>query len=294
MELKTPIRLYWDVSPPPTVPLDYLDICEQIVEARFLSLDLTVATDDLQTVGQHILKQLTGSSLSITLTVPSEALPLLDSNDLLPANVRTVLVQASSLAQLPAVSPPLFLLESGIRWGVSYPVSGGSWHELPDVVQWCAERTAGLLVLPMQRLAGNEEPYHLSREHRQTLISGLSAVSRPAGLSIIIHDPFLWRVFFPDMPFPEGRCQGANTLLYIASNGTVLPCPTFPYSLGDLRESSMNEIVRGERKITARKLIRSLPTDCRSCSEAALCGGGCRGRGFAVAGSWDKLDPGCR
>jgi GeoRSP system SPASM domain protein len=292
MELKSPIRLYWDVSPLPAKPLDYCDLCRQVVALKFLSLDLTVSYEDLDEVGWAILEHFSRSPLAVSLTLTGIVKIRVNINDLLPKNVKTLCVQVTSLAELIDLEPSFFPSESA-GWGVSYLITNDSWKELPAVIEWCTNHSVSRLVLPMQRLVNGEEPFFLSLAERKCLANGIGAHDS-GQLQIIVHDPFLWRVIFPSVPFPEGKCQGGNTMLYIASDGIVYPCPTFPYNLGSLRDVSLAEIARSEKKQVARDCIKRIPSECRCCEDAALCGGGCRGRSYAVAGSWEQLDPGCR
>jgi GeoRSP system SPASM domain protein len=294
MELKSPIRLYWDVSPLPAKSFDYIELCREVVALKFLSLDLTLSHEDLDDVGWAILEYFSRSPLAISLTITGIVNPRFIVDNLLSTHVKAVCVQVSSLADLKRLEP-LFLCGDSAGLGVSYLVTSDSWEDIPDVIKWCANHPVSRLVLPMQRLVNGEDPFFLSLAERERLANGIVAHDCIAGkLQVIVHDPFLWRAIFPSIPFPEGKCQGGNTMLYIASDGIIYPCPTFPYSLGSLRDSSLSQIVRSEKKQAARNSIRRIPSECRCCEDASQCGGGCRGRGYAVAGSWEQLDPGCR
>jgi GeoRSP system SPASM domain protein len=113
-------------------------------------------------------------------------------------------------------------------------------------------------------------------------------------LKITVHDPFVWRAIFPDTPFPEGRCQAANTMLAIDSSGIVYPCPVMPVAIGDLKKQTLKEIAASAAKKELRARLLQLPQDCSGCAAAEACKGGCRGRGERVFGSWEGIDPGCR
>ncbi|HLO27364.1 MAG TPA: SPASM domain-containing protein, partial [Geobacteraceae bacterium] len=176
---------------------------------------------------------------------------------------------------------------------ISFPVTRENWRELPELVTFCRERRILRLVLPMQRLYHGESPFLLDSEEQRVLAESLAAAGGVAGMDLTIHDPFLWRAFNPGVPFPQGGCQAANTMLAIAPNCDVYPCPTLPVRLGAIGEASLKEIaVSAEKKEFRRELLEH-PAGCRGCPELAGCRGGCRGRSYAIHGSLAGADPAC-
>jgi GeoRSP system SPASM domain protein len=146
----------------------------------------------------------------------------------------------------------------------------------------------------MQRLYKGEVPFHIPAQGLKVISDSLSTFQPDPCLKITVHDPFVWRAIFPHSPFPEGRCQAANTMLSIDQDGVVYPCPVMPIPLGNLNEMTLKEIAKGELKKAVRSRLLSLPGECAECADAESCKGGCRGRGERVSGSWEALDPGCR
>ena len=294
-ELKTPIRLYWDLpSRPADTNLDYQGICEQIISLRILSLGITEPAPALRDGCLTILDRLKKHPIALSLTVCSSALDAATLSALHGSNVRLLLVRATKLDDLRIVTrlmasdgpkPPL---------GVSFEVRADNFGILPEALSYCIGNGIRHLVLPMQRLNGDEDCFHLERSGREALTSCLAAIDRPADLKITIHDPFLWRVFFPAVSFPDGSCQAANTMLYIDGNGDVHPCPTLPYRLGNLAHTTLRAIVESAEKTELRKRLTIPPAGCTSCAELDQCRGGCRGRGHFLTESWDGADPGCR
>ena len=293
-ELKSPIRLYWDLSPHRSLSLDYREICRQITACRFLTLELTAMAPQPDALCGEVLTALARAPLAVSLTVTAASPDSLAALAPFPANLKQLLLRFTALEELRAALFPPGNELSGVPVGVSFPVTGESASHLPEVVSFCIEREIRRLVLPMQRLGSGEEPFSLTKAQRADLAGRLGSIGRLETLAIVIHDPFLWRAFFPERQFPEGRCQAANTMLYLASDATVYPCPTMPVPLGNLTEESLVAIVGGKRKDEVRSAIRELPALCRCCPETAVCGGGCRGRGYAAGQSWDAPDYGCR
>ncbi|SNB47469.1 SPASM domain-containing protein [Geobacter sp. DSM 9736] len=283
-ELKVPIRLYWDL-PRAEEGMDPAAVCFDILRLKILSLNIDAGS--ALSSCKNLLQCLGDTGLSVTI-----ALDILEAasrtEEIKTLKVKSVLVKVDSFEQLQvfrAWPHPL---------GIQYEVTMSNWRELPMVLAFCAGNGIRQLVLPMQRLLPDLSVscFHLTHEEKIELAASLGQISSPT-LNITIHDPFLWKIFFPSRPFPDGGCQAANTMLYIAPGGEVFPCPTLPISLGNLRNSSLYDIVFSEAKIHTRGRIMSSPGGCIGCGELSSCKGGCRGRALVLTESLDGADPGC-
>ncbi len=288
-ELSTPIRVYWDMTPLPGNPPDHEQITEGIIELKILNLDITATGSTLPAVCYTVLQKCTAARMGVTLTISPAALTETASASLAQAPPKELLFEVTDIDTLHALIP----LPGSVA-GVSFPPSEQNWSTIPDVIRFCSQNSLKRLVFPMQRLYKGEVPFHIPAGGLKDISDDLSAFQPDPGLRITVHDPFVWRAIFPLTPFPEGRCQAANTMLSIDQEGIVYPCPVMPVPLGDLNESSLKQIAKGEFKKAIRSKILSLPGECVACAEVESCKGGCRGRGERVFGSWEALDPGCR
>ncbi|HZV82332.1 MAG TPA: GeoRSP system SPASM domain protein [Geobacteraceae bacterium] len=288
-ELATPIRLYWDLTPLPETPVDQERICGEIIGLKILSLDLTATGTPLPEVCFPILEQCRIARLAVTLTVSPAALSENIRHRLAATPPKELLIEVTSMEQL----PPGTTLPAEVD-GISFPVTGSNWPQIPDLFRFASDSDCRRLVLPMQRLYTGEKAFYLSRAELETLTVELALIPRNPDMRITVHDPFLWRGIFPHAPFPEGRCQAANTMLSIDQSGVVYPCPTMPVPLGDLNRTSLRDIATGGAKKELRAKLLSLPAECGGCNDAETCKGGCRGRGEQLADSWEGIDPACR
>lgn len=288
MELRSPIRLYWDISPLPRMAPDYGRISAQVAVSRVLSLNLTDLGPSLSTATLLVLRGLSLPQLSLTVSAKALQLALA-----LPeaGKAQKLLVDCAHAGEVEEAGTAL-LARSDKPGGISFRVCRENLADLPTVTAWC-ERHRVELVLPMERLVTGEEPLCLDQQEQAELSGRLAAACSPEALSVTIHDPFLWRIFHPRVPFPDGVCQAANTMLYVDPLGDVYPCPTMPVRLGSLLTQSWREIVASGEKQEVRRRILSLPEACSGCVRQADCRGGCRGRGYAGRKEWDDVDPGC-
>lgn len=284
MELRSPIRLFWDITPLPEPLPDYHRISAEIASSRVLTLQVTDLSARLNQLTVESLRQLSGSGISISLTVAATALP--EAVSLLNAGVAKLYVDLPSPDSLKS-------LGNMTGCGVSFRAYHDTVETLPDLVGACLDQGIPELVLPMERLISDDQPLCLNRPQQENLSRRLAAIPFEGRITLTIHDPFLWRAFYPDTPFPDGSCQAGNTMLAIDPSGNVYPCPALPFKLGNLLEQHFREIVASEEKRTTRLLINSTPPDCTTCRLYPGCRGGCRGRSYHQKAGWNAPDPAC-
>lgn len=294
MELATPITIYWDLPPALQDTGSLLRIAEEISICRPLMLqiycDLVQPLDALHL----ILKQLGSSRIAISVTIPASAFHSLPDNFIDKSGARELLLHAEALTDLAEAIDTRNRASLPASLGISFSVNCSNWQQLPDLVSFCRKNGIVRLVLPMQRLYNNEVPFYITRQEQQELTDALAETGAAEGLNLTIHDPFLWRAFNPTVPFPQAGCQAANTMIAIAPDGGIYPCPTLPVRLGSIHECSLKEIIASPLKKQFRNSLLVPPGECRDCSEVAVCRGGCRGRGLSLQGTLDGLDTACQ
>ena len=294
-ELSSPIRIYWDISAAkqPLV-FDERQIARDIAANRILSLQLSESAPVLSQSCVNILDCLKDTSIAISLVAPIEALDERALGLLRDLQVRALFVSMPSQEYVGAVADIAGQTRGKPAVGVSFSVSRANFLTLPDMLKACIDLKIDRFVVPMQRLTGNEECFTPSIEEQHELTMQLAGLDKPAGMKIIIHDPFLWRSFYPAMQFPDGGCQAANTMLYISPEGEVYPCPTLPFKLGNLSSTSLKNINNSNLKKELRKAIITSPALCLNCAELNHCMGGCRGRAYKITRSLQQPDPACK
>lgn len=284
MELRSPIRLFWDITPLPEQLPDYCRIAAEIASSRVLTLHITDLSPVTAPATVEAIHSLADSRIAISLTVANTAL----SN--------AIPLQNAGQAKLYVDMPSVETLRSFMDMhgcGVSFRVSNTNVDELPDLVAECLDRDIPELILPMERLFSGEPPLSLTRAHQESLSRHLTSIPFDKRITLTIHDPFLWRAFYPDTPFPDGSCQACNTMLAIDPSGDIYPCPAMPFKLGSLLHSHFREIALSDAKCGVRTMINSVPPDCTKCRLFPGCRGGCRGRGYFKAENWNTPDPAC-
>lgn len=292
-ELTWPVRIYWDLPADPSETERCLNICDEIIERKVLFLSLCDTGPSVSQLCLSVLNRLKGANIGISLTVPAAALIPLVLTQLSAAGVRTLLIEALSYDEVCSVAEKGagYRME-GLPIGISFGAGRNNYREIPEVVSCCLTNRIRDLVFPIQRLVNAKECFFVDSVESEKLAGRLKSIEHKP-LRITIHDPFLWKVFYPDADYHEGGCQAANSMLYISPEQKVYPCPAMPLELGDLHEVTLREIILSPAKKDLRRTLLSPPAECGSCGLASKCLGGCRGRAVAVSGSFDRRDPGC-
>ncbi len=294
MELRSPVRIYWDINSGcfPNVR-KHVSICEELKENKILSLDLTDFSPGSADTSLRILEQFSSENISVSLTIPQSTAGTQDIKNVIARKARSVLIRTSSCDDLWSIVDRRDAIGNSLSLGVSFEVDRTNYIHLPRLLYFCSQNRIAPVALPMQRLTGEQMCFSLSREERNALSAELSAWEKPEWMKLIVHDPFLWRVIFPSTSFPDGRCQAANTMLYISPEFDVYPCPSLPIKIGSLMSSSLRDIISSLDKQSVRSQILAIPDGCRQCPGLSTCNGGCRGRAFFLKCSLTEPDPGC-
>jgi GeoRSP system SPASM domain protein len=292
-ELPSPLRIYWDL--PEASPDSALcrRICEEIIEAKMLFLSLRDPGSAVGCSCREILEALKGGSIGISLTLPGAAATPSFLAGLSGSAATTLLIDASSMDEVRSSFGKKEGYAKGmVVPGVSFVCSRQNYREIPGVVSFCLREGIRDLVFPIQRFGAGAGGAYLDREEGDELAAKLRAMDYRS-MRITIHDPFLWQIFYPEADYHEGGCQAANSMLYLSPDYKVYPCPAMPLDLGDLRETTLVEIINSAKKKELRRSLLRPPGDCAPCPQADKCLGGCRGRALASAGFLERRDPAC-
>ncbi len=97
--------------------------------------------------------------------------------------------------------------------------------------------------------------------------------------------------YLPDFFHTEAPgCRAGIALLSIKANGDVVPCPLLPVRIGNVREMSLDEVMRSE--IIEHLRRRDVKGRCAICIHRDICGG-CRVRAYLASGDYLAEDPLC-
>lgn len=122
----------------------------------------------------------------------------------------------------------------------------------------------------------------------------IDPVALRAGLTLEVHDLFLWEILFPgereDGRSEYGGCQAANSLAHIDVCGMVHPCSSWPYELGSLLDKDFAAIWQQVARAVILDKIAAIPAGCEGCGDYPRCFGGCRGLVETLGTAHDERD----
>jgi radical SAM protein with 4Fe4S-binding SPASM domain len=89
-------------------------------------------------------------------------------------------------------------------------------------------------------------------------------------------------------------CSGGYFVFTVKVDGTVTPCPFISdIRLGSIKQQSIWQIMRDRFDVERLVEFQSLPGECRSCSYADICNGGCKAGNVVLFDRYDRKDPRC-
>ncbi|MEI6055262.1 MAG: radical SAM protein [Lentisphaerota bacterium] len=122
----------------------------------------------------------------------------------------------------------------------------------------------------------------LSAEEIHRVFAMLSALDREYGYN--------WE---PHPPLVGDRCLRHQYSCLVTSTGNVFPCVGIDIIVGNIRETSLQEIICGSEIIQdLRNHHKTIKGSCGSCELAKECYG-CRGTAYQLTGDWLASDPLC-
>lgn len=92
-------------------------------------------------------------------------------------------------------------------------------------------------------------------------------------------------------------CDAGNRKIFIDAVGNVFPCSLFAansqFSIGNIFDSSLNEIWHRDKWSIFRKGIPISSSKCKNCPLLSLCNGGCMALAYQATGQLGDMDPRC-
>lgn len=182
------------------------------------------------------------------------------------------------------------LLEAGfpneeLSLGAQTVICKPNYQELPAMWRWLRSRS----IIPYfetitdQGRAKDHESLAVSPSELQSLFKELSRIDRE---EFGIH----WE---PKPPVAAFTCRRHLFSCTITSIGDVIPCPGVNIPAGNIRQSSLSEILsESEVFKNLRNIRETIKGDCKECELSQECYG-CRGMAYHFTGDYLASDPLC-
>ncbi len=202
---------------------------------------------------------------------------------------------------------------SGIRFRLSTTITGKNVEELPKILSLSRKLGAQMLTVFFNVPVGRGRAIAGDPMDDSTAVHWLNWIFEQQFLHRypiqVVCSPQFERIYreraaelpaeqnpmLPGQEHLSGRygCLAAKDFCFIASDGTVYPCPYLLEPAGSLLEKSFTEIWQGAAVFESLRDTRRLGGKCGICKYADLCSG-CRALAKAATGDFKAADPNCQ
>ena len=142
------------------------------------------------------------------------------------------------------------------------------------------------------RVVTDDESLYLSTEEFKKIISDCNALIHNHNIfkdySFVSNQRSLQCIGTDDCGY---ICGAGKNLLIILADGNVMPCRRLPFVVGNLLNTTIEDIYKNETMKELRNFIA--PVECLGCKEYARCKGGAKCVTFAQTGRWSIKDVNC-
>jgi len=247
-------------------PLVRTDLEELVSSAREIGLRVNLISNGTLLAGSDRAERLRASGLNsaqISLEGPTAAV-----HDQLTA------VAGSYEKTLEGVKA---LIKAGIHVHTNTTVNSVNAAHLVELVKLVARLGLKRMSMNMVIPAGSAADTGLQVSYSEvwSIIEPVRAEARRLGVEFMWYSPTPMCIL---NPLAEGlgnkSCAACDGLLSVAPNGDVLPCSSYPESVGNLLEKPFSEIWNSATALFFRRK-KFTPDECAGCGDFAACTGAC-------------------
>ena len=303
--LDTPLRVTWEFHSPTAVmaPAAALTVAERLVEAGLFYVTL-LARPLAHPASAEVLAILTGGGIQVQAAFNGteeewQGVARLETVPEICVDAGAFLVQGEesewdalrrALERLRQFAPQPSLLMVPDRQRLPL---------LPQLCGFCRSSGVTRITLPNTPVDANFPEHTAAFLPEIAQLAALrevviDPVALRTGLTLEVHDLFLWEILFPgereNGRAEYGGCQAANSLAHIDPCGMVHPCSSWPQPLGSLLERPFAEIWQQGARARVLDKIAAIPAGCEGCDDYPHCFGGCRGLVETLGAAEDGRD----
>jgi radical SAM protein with 4Fe4S-binding SPASM domain len=245
------------------------DLPDLVARARAGRMRVNLITNGVRCASRHYVRTLAGAGLNsaqVSLEGPDAAV-----HDALTGKRGSFLRTRRGLSNL---------LEAGLTAHPHTTISRGNAAHLGAIVDLAAElgapRLSMNLVIPtgtpgLASRAGLQIPY----AEVGPLVLAARRRAEEAGLELLWYSPTPFCIWNPVAHgFGNKGCAACDGLIHVAPAGDVLPCSSYPKSVGNVLAEGFDAVWFGARATWHREK-RHAPELCKGCEDFAACQGAC-------------------
>ncbi len=156
-------------------------------------------------------------------------------------------------------------------------------------------------VIPIGR-ALNNKTYEISWDDYNKSIKKCLAISKNNKIKFLIDDPLKCLIDKDLLDYVKreyksfnevwGGCRAGIKILYIMSNGDIIPCPALPLKIGNVYKEDLYTVWNNSRILKNLRKKEVIKGTCHNCKYLHICGG-CRAMAYSLTGDYLNSDPFC-
>lgn len=258
-------------------PTIYPHILEMIAFIRSHGLDVEIFTNG-SGISADFAEALAAQSVRVVLKMNSFDEATQDGLTGVPGSYRRIRQSLGHLRQAGYPSEDLFM-------AVSTVVCRENRHEILSMWQWLRDQSIApyFEIITPQANAVDHPELQVSSEDLERLFHDIARLDRER----------YGHIWEPQPPLIGNKCLRHRFSCLVTARGDVLPCVGVTIAVGNIRETSLADILRDSEVIQNLKRHReTIKGPCRDCERAAECYG-CRGAAFQMTGDYLASDPLC-
>jgi len=258
-------------------PTIYPHILEMIAFIRSHGLDVEMFTNG-SGISADFAEALVAQSVRVVLKMNSFDEATQDRLTGVPGSYRQIRQSLTHLRQAGYPSDDLFL-------AVSTVICRENRHEILPMWRWLRDQGIApyFEIITPQANAVEHPELQVTSEDLEGLFHDIARLDREK----------YGHIWEPQPPLVGNKCLRHRFSCLVTARGDVLPCVGVTIPVGNIRETSLANILRNSEVIQNLKRHReTIKGPCRDCDRAAECYG-CRGAAFQMTGDYLASDPLC-
>jgi len=156
--------------------------------------------------------------------------------------------------------------------------------------------------IPIGRAYNNWNEIEVSWKDYKKIIQKSLSIAKKHRINFLIDDPLKCLIDqdiisyalnkYNSLNKVWGGCRAGVKILYVMSDGSIIPCPALPLTVGNVYEDNIYSIWKNSEVLNKLREKENIEGICRDCKYLYICGG-CRAMAYATTGNYLESDSFC-
>ena len=183
-----------------------------------------------------------------------------------------------------------YLKQHNVKVLVSFTAQKNNYHDFEELAKICKKHHVDKLW--WDRVVTNDEQQFLTTDEFKSMVQSCNKL-------IHNHNPFVNYSFVSNQRSLQYigtddcvyNCSAGKSLIVLLADGSVMPCRRLPFIVGNLLESSLEDVYKHKLMKQLREFVA--PKECLSCRHYSKCKGGSKCVTYAQTEKLFEKDVNC-